>query len=237
MADFVLVHGSGQNAGSWARVAERLASSGHAVVAPDLPKHAAGWGLQRYAAEIARSVGPRTVVVGHSLSGIFLPLVAQAGPCGLLVFFAAVLPEPGRSVRQQLQADAAMFNPEWIKAGSRWFAADHVEALAREFLFHDCDDETLPWALSTLEMLDTRSLVLEPCPLQAWPDVPSVSVIATEDRTLSPDWGRRVSRLAPRCELTEMHAGHCPHMSQPHQTAELLERLARDAARHRTRDA
>ncbi|HEX5010139.1 MAG TPA: alpha/beta hydrolase [Planctomycetota bacterium] len=237
MANFVLVHGSGQNAGSWARVAERLASSGHDVEAPDLPKQPPGWGLQRYADEIARSVGPDTVIVAHSLSGIFLPLVARARPCGLLVFFAAVLPEPGRSVRQQLQADASMFNPEWIKAGSRWFAAHQVQSLAREFLYHDCDDETLPWALSTLEMLDTRTLVTEPCPLQAWPDVPSVSVIATGDRTLSPDWGRRVSRLLPRCEVIEMHAGHCPHVSQSRQTADLLERLARDMARRRSRDS
>lgn len=227
MAAFVLVHGSGQNAGSWARVAERLAERGHDVAAPDLPKQAPGWGLQHYAAEIARSVGPETVVVGHSLSGIFLPLVAQARPCGLLVFLAAVVPEPGRSVRQQLQADPSMFNPEWIQAGPRWFSVEHVELLAREFLYHDCDGETMPWALSAMEMLDTRTLVTEPCPLAAWPDVPSVSVIATDDRTLSPDWGRRVSRHVPRCELIEMPTGHCPHVSQPRQTADLLERLAR----------
>src|SRR5688572_15667071 len=110
MAAFVLVHGSGQNAGCWARVGDLLQARGHDVAAPELPKQAPTWGLRDYGAEIARAVvEPKTVVVAHSFSGVFLPLVAQARSCALLVFLAAVIPEPGKSVRDQFAEDPGMF--------------------------------------------------------------------------------------------------------------------------------
>ena len=227
MAAFVLLHGSGQNAGCWARVGSLLKARGHVVAAPDLPKQAPDWGLGDYAAQIARSVqGPHTVVVGHSFSGVFLPLVAQVRECALMVFLAAVIPEPGKSVRDQFAEDPGMFSRDWIDAGPRWFDRSQQERLAQEFLFHDCDRETLPWALRTVEVFDTRHLVTEPAPFTRWPGVPAVSIVATNDRTLTADWGRRVSRRVLGRETLEIQAGHCPHVSQPGEVADILDRLA-----------
>jgi len=116
MAAFVLVHGSGQNSDSWTRVGGLLESRGHGVAAPELPKQAPGWGLEDHAAEISRSiVGPDTVLVGHSLCGVLLPLVPRVHDCALLVFLAAVIPEPGKSVREQFTEDPGMFSPKWIE--------------------------------------------------------------------------------------------------------------------------
>jgi pimeloyl-ACP methyl ester carboxylesterase len=226
MADFVLIHGSGQNAGCWERVGEILTARGHAVAAPDLPKSAPTWGLQDFAAEIARSIaGPDTVVVAHSFSGVLLPLVARERDCGQLVFLAAVIPEPGRSVRGQFADDPGMFSQDWIAAGPRWFDSAQREGLAEEFLFHDCDRETLPWALRTVETFDTRHLVTEPAPFTEWPGVRVASVVATDDRTLTADWGRRTTRRLLGTEAIEIRAGHCPHVSRPVEVARLLEEL------------
>src|SRR5262245_36520181 len=157
MASFVLIHGSGQNAASWGRVAAVLEARGHSVAAPDLPKHATEWSLRHHAAEVARFIrDPGAVVVAHSFSGVLLPLVANVGACGLLVLLAAVIPEPGKSVRQQFAEDPAMFSPAWIEAGSKWFDPAHRDALATEFLFHDCDPATRVWALGAVEAYDTR---------------------------------------------------------------------------------
>jgi pimeloyl-ACP methyl ester carboxylesterase len=146
-----------------------------------------------------------------------------------LVFLAAVLPEPGKSVRQQLAEDPSMFDPGWLAAGARWFDAAQARDLAREFLFQDVRGEALAAALDTLEMLDTRQLAMEPCPLGAWPDVPAVSVVAADDRTLSPAWGRRLTRQLLGCEPIEIEGGHCPHASRPDELAGLLEQLATGA--------
>jgi len=137
-----------------------------------------------------------------------------------------VIPEPGRSVREQFAADPSMFCPEWIAAGSRWFDESQQGSLAREFLFHDCDDATIAWALESVEMFDTRNLVTEPSVAGPWPDVPVASIVATEDRTLSPEWIERASRQRLRQEPIAMRAGHCPHVSRPEELAELLVGLA-----------
>jgi pimeloyl-ACP methyl ester carboxylesterase len=226
MSTFVLLHGSGQNAACWERVGGLLSARGHVVATPDLPKQAPDWGLGDYAAEIARSVtGPHTVVVGHSFSGVFLPLVAQRCACALFVFLAAVIPEPGKSVRDQFSEDPGMFSREWIDAGPQWFEESQRARLAHEFLFHDCDEESLPWALRTVELFDTRHLVTQPAPFTTWPSVLSVSIVATDDRTLTAGWGRRVSRRVLGREPIEIRAGHCPQASQPGELARILERL------------
>ncbi len=227
MASFVLVHGSGQNAGCWAQLGGALAARGHVVAAPELPKNEPGWKLEDHAALIAESIpDAAAVLVGHSFSGVFLPTAARIRGCGLLVFLAAVIPEPGRSVRDQFAEDPAMFSPEWIEAGTRWFDESQAESLAREFLFHDCDQRMIARALSTLESFDTRHLVTQPATFDRWPGVPAASILGTLDRTLSPDWIRKTSRRVLGVEAIEMEAGHCPHNSRPGDLADMLERLA-----------
>jgi len=227
MAEFVLIHGSGQNARCWMRVGALLTARGHDVTAPDLPKRAPDWGISDYAVEIANSVtGPHTVVVAHSFSGVFLPVVARMRECGLLVFLCAVIPEPETSVREQFARDAGMFHRDWIEAGPRWFDDAQQKRLAEEFLFHDCDRETLAWAHNTVELFDTRHLVTQPAPFSSWPNVPTASVVATDDRTLTADWGRRAGRRLIGTEALEIEAGHCPHVSRPEEVARILERLA-----------
>jgi len=227
VASFVLVHGSGQNASCWDRLATALEERGHLVIAPDLPKHATDWELEDHAAWIADAVPDMdAVVVAHSLSGAFLPLVASMCECSLLVFLAAVIPEPGKSIRAQFTEDASMFSPEWIAAGPGWFDKTREKSLAREFLFHDCDSSIIDWALHTLEPYETRQLVTQVTPFEEWPPVGVASIVATEDRTLSPDWIRRASRRMLRQEPIEMRSGHCPHVSRPAELARVLEGLA-----------
>ncbi|MEM7202120.1 MAG: alpha/beta hydrolase [Planctomycetota bacterium] len=227
MAELVLVHGSGQNASSWGRVAARLREGGHTVATPDLPKTEAHWALRDHAEVIAAAaVGPAPVIVAHSFSGVFLPLVADLRTCGALIYFAAVIPAPGQSIRAQFEADATMFNPAWIEAGKRWFEPDETEGLAREFLFHDCDAETLAWGLTTMEFYDTRPLVTEASPAAAPAGVRTAAIVASQDRTIDPDWGRRMARQLLGVEAIELDAGHCPHVSRAAETTDLLARLA-----------
>lgn len=227
MTSFVLVHGSGQSAVSWSRVADLLRARGHAVATPELPKRATDWKLMDHARAIADAIDdPRAIVVAHSFSGAFLPLVPAIRECGRLVFLAAVIPEPGKSVSDQRAEDPTMFNDAWIRAGARWFDPIEKEKLGREFLFHDCDQATLPWAYSGMSVMDTRRLVPETSPLERWPDVPCTSIVASQDRTISAEWGRRMTRRVLGAEAIQMEAGHCPHVSRPADVARMLEELA-----------
>jgi pimeloyl-ACP methyl ester carboxylesterase len=223
VAGFTLIHGSGQNASSWRDVAKELRDRGHEVSTPDLPKNEPSWNLQKYAAFINDRLTqerPR-VVVAHSFSGVFLPLLTDVD---LLIFLAAVLPEPHRSVREQFAADAAMFHPEWIAAGPRWFDLEQREALAREFLFHDTPADKMTWALQSVEFFHTQHLVVEPAPFDSWPDTASASVICTNDRTITADWGRRMTLRHHGMALIEMESGHSPQISHAAELSSILER-------------
>lgn len=231
MASFVLVHGSGQNAASWGRVGRRLRERGHEVVAPELPKREGDWGLEEHAGKIAEAVtGSGDVVVAHSLCGALLPLVPRRRECSLLVFLAAVIPEPGKSVRDQLAEDPTMFNPDWIAAGARWFDDTQVEGLAREFLFHDGDEAAIVEGLGTIERIDSRNVITQRCPLDEWPSVPAVSIVARDDRTLAPDWIRRRTRRVLGGDAIEIPGGHCPQTTRPIELADLLDRLVTTGA-------
>ncbi len=120
-----------------------------------------------------------------------------------------------------------MFGRGWIEAGARWFDPNEQEGIAREFLFHDCDEAAIPSLFETLEMMDTRPLVVPPCPLAKMPDLPTRSIVATQDRTIAPAWSRRATRERLGLDPIEIDAGHCPMNSLPHETADLFEAIAR----------
>jgi hypothetical protein len=154
---------------------------------------------------------------------VFLPLLVPWADC--LVFEAAVLPEPARSVYDQFVNDRSMFSVAWVASGARWFDQAEHAMLAREFLFHDCAPAALPSALATIELFDTRHLTKEPSPLVVWPSTRSVSIVCSEDRTLSPDWSRRVAETRLGLRPIEIDAGHCPHTSRPSDIASILQQL------------
>lgn len=210
MRSFTLIHGSAQNASGWARVAALLPNAR----TPELPKNEPSFSLLDYAA----LVGPCDVAVAHSFSGSLLPLIA----CNVRVFLGALIPEPRRSVRDQLVADPTMLPPEWIATGVRWRNhPEEREALAREFLFHDVDEATLPWAYTTVDALDTSHLAVEPAPFDTWPPGRNIVIVPTLDRTISPAWMRRRAREIG-AEIFEVEAGHCPHVSRPVEIATIL---------------
>lgn len=227
MATFVLVHGSTQSARAWDLVSPILHAHGHRTVTPQLPPAARDWRFQDYASAIASAIdSPGAILVGHSASGTFLPLVPAVRDCRLLVFLAAMIPEPNRSVRDLMLEDPAMFSTSWLQAGPRWRNKVEHAALADEFLFHDCEPARLEWARSTLQLCDIQHLAAEPLPIPAYPRVPVASIVATGDRTLSPAWSRRMSARTLGVDPIELEAGHCPHVSRPADVAAILEQLA-----------
>lgn len=195
---------------------ERL---GHEAIRVDLPNDPAV-SATRYVDLIAEAIPADledVVVVAHSASGLFLPLVPSRRPARRLVFLAAVLPQIGASLIDQIKADPSMMNPEWL--GKNPVDDDQI---AHRFLFHDCSPETAAWALTTRRLTNSRQAIVETCPLEQWPAVPCTYILCTGDRTIQPDWSRQAARERLGCEALELPGGHCPHVSRPHELAEML---------------
>jgi len=225
MSTFCLVNGSTQNPLCWKLLIPELEKHGHRTITPRLSFDEPAAGALRYAEMIARSLegaGDDVVLVGHSASGMFVPLVPGLRPIRRLVYLAALIPQPGTSIREQLAADPGMLNPEWLAAcrgGRDPWSSDET---AVEFLFHDCSPEALNLGLATRMRMNAEGAITETFPLAQLPAVTSVYVVCADDRTISPAWSRRAARERLGVEAVELPGGHCPYLSRPSHLAEVL---------------
>lgn len=218
MAVFILVHGSTHSPRAWDLVRFELERKKHTVITPELPADEPDASGTRYADVIADSIAEREapIVVAHSASGWFLPLVAARRPVRRLVYLAATVPRIGCSFLERLQSEPEMINPAWVGKDPR------EEAVANEFLFHDCPPERLAWAHATLRLLIARRVATEHYPLEEWPAVPVSYIVCSDDRTINPVWSRKIARDELGVEPMEIPGGHCPYVSRPDVLADIL---------------
>jgi pimeloyl-ACP methyl ester carboxylesterase len=224
MSDVVLIHSTGQGAIGWERVVHALTERGQTARAVDLPSDP-DLLAANYAELIRRQVGAITspIVLAHSGAGPLLPATARELKACRQVWLAAWVPDPEASFVQDtgLYLQAA-FNPDWIGKDP---TTD--DAVATAFLYHDCDDATLEWALSTRRLFLPRGVYGERLLLA--PEIPSTYIVAAYDRTIRPEWQRRMARERLAVEPIEMPTGHCPNVSQPERLAEILVGVAKRA--------
>jgi pimeloyl-ACP methyl ester carboxylesterase len=223
MSTFCLVHGSTQDARCWDLLSPELQKLGHQIICTRLPTDEPEAGAERYAEIILKSIPEKAdnvILVGHSASGYFLPLVAAQRPLLRIVFLAAMLPQIGMSFLDQLRSDPTMFRPDWIGKDP---STD--DAAARCFLFHDCSPEVTEWAMSIRIRLPLEKVAAEAYPLAKWPGVASTYVICSDDRTINPDWSRRAARERLGVEPIEIAGGHCPYLSRPCELADVLSQV------------
>jgi hypothetical protein len=213
MSLFCLVHGSTQNASCWDLLIPQLQQRDHQTARINLPTTEPEASATRYAEIVAETIPQDcddVVLVGHSASGLFLPLVPAKRPIRRLVFLAAVIPQIGKSLLDQIKTETDMLHADWI--GEDPTKDDQV---ALHFLFHDCSPEIARWALTTLSLMYPRQAATEVCPLISWPKVPSSYVVCAEDRTIRPEWSRRAAHDRLGADLIELPGGPCPHVSWP----------------------
>jgi pimeloyl-ACP methyl ester carboxylesterase len=223
MSLFLLVHGSVQSAEGWKLLIPELEKRGHMTLTTNLPTTDPQASATWYADIIVQSIDQTDydlrdmVVVAHSASGMFLPVVAAQRPIGHMVFLAALVPKIGWSILDQFRADQSMFNPEWV--GKNPVEDDDA---ARRFLFHDCAPGVIDWAMKSRRLMNARAAMSEVCPLKTWPNVKGSYIVCSEDRVLSPAWSRRIAKERLGSKPVELVAGHCPYVSHPSELADAL---------------
>ncbi len=231
--NFVLVHGAYHGAWCWDHVRQSLMDRGHGVVAVDLPIGDPTAGAREYAAVIsggARGLSD-VVVVAHSMAGVSAPLVTEEADIRLFVYLAALLPRPGHSLAdiramEPVDSHFTLTDPEFADLGDgTWRIGD---ATARELFFHDVPEETASWAVGRLRPQAYRFMT-EVSPLEAWPDIPSVSILCRDDRAVNPQWSRDTAKLIPGMSTVEIPGGHSPHLARPDELTDLLIRHAAGA--------
>jgi pimeloyl-ACP methyl ester carboxylesterase len=228
--DIALVHGSYHGAWCWDFLTPELERLGHRVVTMTLPISDPTLGAADYAKTVERALDPKTepVLVGHSMAGLVIPLVASLRPIKRLVFLAAFLPAPGKSANDQrttegIDGRVAPRTAEWTDLGDEvWMVGPNT---ATELFFHDAPAAVARWATKRLRPQAYR-VMSETTPLTAWPDVESRAIVCRDDRAINPAWVRTAARERLGVDAIELGGGHSPFLTRPAELAQVLDGLA-----------
>jgi pimeloyl-ACP methyl ester carboxylesterase len=237
-----LVHGSYHGAWCWKFLMPELDKLGHRVYTLDLPIGDPSIGASGYADAVAeaidaaesnrslkdRDAGP-PVIVGHSMSGLVIPLVAARRPVRRLVFLSAFLPRPGVSINQQratepIDAPQAPSTAEWTDLGQDVWSVG--PATATEIFFHDAPPKMAAWAASQLRPQAYR-VMNEITPLTEWPKVESAYILCRDDHAANPAWSRTAARERLGVEAIELDGGHSPFLTRPAELAHTIDAALR----------
>jgi pimeloyl-ACP methyl ester carboxylesterase len=238
MAFFALIHGGAHGGWCWEELTPELERRGHRWSAPDLPfddaSDASDW-ADTVVATIPDDADD-VVVVGHSMGGLAVPLVAVRRPVRRMVFLGAVVPVPGRTFFEVLADEPdALTIPGAADLGSDGFELDLDEgddgvvlpwAFARDAFYQDLPEDQARRAWRRLRPQGLGSFE-ERCPLDAWPAVPSTYIAMADDRAVNPAWSQRIA--AGRLDADEvivLEGGHSPFYGRPRELAEVLDRAA-----------
>jgi len=232
MTTFVLIPGAGGQAWYWHRVVPRLRFRGHDAVAVDLPSGDEEARLDDYVRTVVQSVppgstrdagGPGLAVVSQSLGGLVAPIVAQRCAADLLVLVAPMVPRPGES------------GGEWWQATGQ---GDAMQRFAVEqgrdpdavdddtLYFHDVP-ESVRAEVMRRPFEQTEGPLLDPWPLDEWPDVPTRVVAGREDRLFPLDFTKALARERIGVEPDVVDTGHLVALADPDSLADVLDVYAR----------
>ena len=160
------------------------------------------------------------VLVGHSLGGMVIPIVAARRPVAAMVFLCGVIP----NLAGQPWEDAPPMGLDDYGAvthddGSLWF--DSLDA-ATAIFYPDCTPEDAAWAFERLRPFRNASLWDRPYPLTAWPWTRPLVISALDDQALYPSFVRACAESRLHVEPIEIGGAHSPFLARPAELAELL---------------
>lgn len=224
MTTFVLIHGAWHGGWCWDRLASSLRARGHQSVAMDLPIEDGTASFQDYAQTVINSI-PETadnvVLVGHSLGGMTLPLVASQASVRALVYLCGVVPKPGGSPWDD--------GPEMTAAGVWDATITHDDGstsfpfeAARDAFYSDCSEDDARWAFERLRHQNSASLWREAYPQVDVPPLKTVSIVGINDRVVTLPWARHVAATRLGVDPVELATAHSPFLSHPDLLADTL---------------
>lgn len=227
MATFGLVHGAWHGGWCWESLIPELRARGHTAIAMDLPSDQRTATFADYAEAVVASLPPTPdlVLVGHSLAGMVIPLVALWRPVRLLVFLCALTPDR--------QGDPTDHGPPQHFKGTFDGLAHHRDGshswpnlqAARRILYQDCSRELAAAAFARLRRQQV-ALWESWQPMLRWPDVQVASLHCQDDRAINPAWSRWMAVHRLGVESVELPGGHSPMLSRPTLLAGTLASIA-----------
>jgi pimeloyl-ACP methyl ester carboxylesterase len=238
MATFVLVHGAWHGGWCWRHIVPLLRAHGHTVHAPDLPGHgddpapARAQSLDTYARWISATVSAcndEVILVGHSIGGLVISAVAEAGPERVkrLVYVTGFLPRDGDSLVRICSVDPGNpMNTAALRTPDGKCLTVDPERL-QEIFYADCPEEDLAYARSRLGpepigvMFQTVHVTAE-----RFGRMPRAYIHCSRDVALPLFVQEEMVAASPCATVLTLPTGHSPFFAAPDRLAALLDELA-----------
>ncbi|NKY54503.1 alpha/beta fold hydrolase [Nocardia vermiculata] len=209
MRRFVLIPGAGGDGWYWSRVAAGLTSAGHRAIAVDLPGDDEDSGLAEYRDTVLEHAADGDVIVAQSLGGFTAAPVCEQITPTRLVFVNAMIPMPGETAGQWWGnvRSAEARNAAAANGYSREFDL-------QTYFLHDVPPE-IALEGEPHQRDETDRAFGEPCPFDAWPQVPIHVLAGGDDRFFPVALQQRIARERLGLEIDVVPGGHLVALSNP----------------------
>ena len=203
-------HGIWADGSCFSKVIPALQADGHEVIAVQY-----GLDWSEDVATVKRTlnrVGSPVILVGHSYGGATITAAGVDERVIGLVYVAAVAPDAGETVQDQLDKyPSDIFSRVEVADGRAWMLPNGTEFFAGDL---SEEEQKLVWATHYAPVFDLFHQQKLGANDIAWKSKPSWYVLATQDHTVHPDLQRWVSKRMG-ATVTEVASSHVPMLSQP----------------------
>jgi pimeloyl-ACP methyl ester carboxylesterase len=164
-------------------------------------------------------VGSPVILVGHSYGGATITAAGVDKRVAGLVYIAAVAPDAGETVQNQLDKyPSDIFSRVEVADGRAWMLPNGTEFFAGDL---SAAEQKLVWATHYAPVFDLFHQQKLGANDIAWKTKPSWYVLATQDHTVHPDLQRWVSKRMG-AKVTEVASSHVPMLSQPNVVIDVI---------------
>jgi pimeloyl-ACP methyl ester carboxylesterase len=217
----VFCHGIWADGSCFSKVIPALQADGHEVIA-------AQYGMESFEEDVAtikrtlnRVSGP-VLLVGHSYGGATITAAGVDDRVAGLVYIAAVAPDVGETVQDQLDKyPSDIFSRVEVADGCAWMLPNGTEFFCGDL---SEQEQKLVWATHFPPVADLfQQQKIKSTP---WKAKPSWYILATKDHTVHPDLQRWVSKRMG-ATVTEVESSHVPMLSKPDVVIEVIRKAAK----------
>lgn len=218
----VFCHGIWADGSCFNKVIPALQADGYDVIAVQ-------YGLDSFEEDVAtvkrtlNRVGHPVVLVGHSYGGATITAAGIDERVAALVYIAAVAPDAGETVQDQLDRyPSDIFSRVEVADGRAWMLPNGTEFFAGDL---SPAEQKLVWATHYAPVFDLFHQQKLGANDIAWKLKPSWYVLATQDHTVHPDLQRWVSKRMA-ANVTEVESSHVPMLSEPSVVIDVIRKAA-----------
>ena len=218
----VFCHGLWADGSCFSKLIVPLQAEGYECIAAQYGLNTTAEDVALTKATIGRVSSP-VILVGHSYGGATITGAGTDDRVVGLVYIAAVAPDAGETVQDQLDKyPSDIFgcveiadNRAWlVPNGTKFFCGDLSE-----------EDQKLVWATHIAPIADLLQQQKLTANQVAWKTKPSWYVLTTGDHTVNPDLQRWVSKRMG-ATVTEVASSHVPMLSQPDVVIDVIRKAA-----------